>query len=75
MGMHPCHSLLQCYVADSKLYQRSADTFLGVFDGDSRPHIDYIHHAAMHDSVFSRACGSHALGRKASGSVHNVQAR
>lgn len=33
-GLPPCHSLFQFYVADSKLslhlYQRSADTFLGV---------------------------------------------
>jgi len=34
MALPPCHSLFQCYVANGKLscqlYQRSADTFLGV---------------------------------------------
>ena len=34
MALPPCHCLFQCYVADGKLslqlYQRSADTFLGV---------------------------------------------
>ena len=34
MALPPCHTLFQCYVADGRLslqlYQRSADTFLGV---------------------------------------------